>query len=314
MNVNNLSILKNIKTRLCALSLAGVMAVTMAGCSNSKSNNSSERQKEITTSYIDSNSPEIAGVETLINGEKRGIILSDEPHLYESIFEKTDTKVYLSDEDGNRLSNNFDEISLLSNYRHLTAVGALLGSWVKVDTDKQYDYFVGETLRKDLNDSTLNPRVTLLDNNGMELCSFDGHFEALIGNTVVIENYFEGEDRNPLAPDTYFYNYETGKTSKKYDWFYFHTQIAPKEKASYLIGVDYDYGYDIGDEKMLYTFYDENLEIVGTSTKEEIEEWYISKNDYNSYLDASGDYQDYFESFYATKNKKQTSAPILIKH
>ena len=36
MNVNNLSILKNIKTRLCALSLAGVMAVTMAGCSNSK--------------------------------------------------------------------------------------------------------------------------------------------------------------------------------------------------------------------------------------------------------------------------------------
>ena len=305
MNVNNLRTLKNIKRRLCALSLAGVMAMTTAGCSNSKSNNSSESQNEIPTSFIDGESLEIVGVETLTNGEKRGIILS------------TDNKVYLSDEDGNRLSDNFDEISLLSNYSYFnysyfSTDEVLLGSSEKVLTDKEYDYFVGKTLRKDANGSTLNPRITLLDNNGSELCSFNGYFNALIGNKVVIQNYSEGEDKDSLAPEIYFYDYETGKKSKKFDSF-FPSQIASEEEVSYLIGVDYDYG-DNDIDNDIYTFYDENLEIIGTSTRDEIEEWYISKDDYKSYLDAGTYYQDYFESFYATKNKKQTSAPKLIKH
>lgn len=50
-------------------------------------------------------------------------MLSDEPHPYESIFEETKTKVYLSDENGNRLSKNYDELSPLSNYKHLSVGG-----------------------------------------------------------------------------------------------------------------------------------------------------------------------------------------------
>ena len=190
MNIKKLNIFKNpgIKTRLCAFALAGTMVATMAGCSNSKSNNSSESQEQTSISvefdeelntYLDNESSEIHSVELLLNGEKRGILLSDEPHLYKSLFEQTDTKVYLSDEDRNRLSNNFDEINKLSNYSYLTSGGVLLGDFVKVETDRQYDLFVGITLRKDSNGSTLDPNITLLDKTGAELCTFNGEFQAL---------------------------------------------------------------------------------------------------------------------------------------
>ncbi|MBP3634973.1 MAG: hypothetical protein J6J17_00745 [Bacilli bacterium] len=322
MNIKNLNLLKktSIRKRLCALSLASVMAVTAIGCSNSRSNNSSERQEQTTnslertenTTYLDGESPEIYKVESLINGEKRGIILSNEPHLYESVFEKTDTKVYLSDEDGNRLSDNFDEISLLSNYSYLTTGGVLLGSWSEVDTDKQYDYFVGITLRKDSNDSTLNPSVTLLDNNGLELCSFNGYFEALIGNTVVIKNYFEGEDRIAGVPDTYLYDYTTGKTSEKHDYVkIFRYKNNENEETSCLIGVNLY--YENYSSNHLYSFYDENLEVVGVSTEEEIKDWYISNDDYYSFSKAGGNYVDYFKSIYQNINVEKSRQLILKK-
>ncbi len=46
MNIKNLIILKHpsMKARLCALSLAGMMTITMIGCSNSKSNRDPEEQ------------------------------------------------------------------------------------------------------------------------------------------------------------------------------------------------------------------------------------------------------------------------------
>lgn len=323
MNIKNLNVLKNpnIKTRLCSLSLVGIMAITMTGCSNSRFNNSSESQEqtsislentEKTTTYLDSKAPEIYKVESLTNSEKRGIILSEEPHLYESMFEETDTKVYLSAEDGNRLSNNFDKISVLSNYSYLTTGGVLFGNWEKVDTDKKYDYFVGITLRKDSNGNTLNPSVTLLDNKGLELCLFNGDFEALIGNTIVIKNYFEGEDRVAGTPDTYLYDYVTGKTSEKHDYVQmFRYKDDENEEMSYLIGVNLC--YENYSSNHLYSFYDENLEVVGVSTEEEIKDWYISNDDYYSFSKAGGNYNAYFKSIYDTKNIKQVSCPRLTK-
>ncbi len=322
MNIKNLNIIKNpnIKIRLCALSLTGVMVIT--GCSNSRLNHSSEGQKptsvslenneEITT-YLDEKLSEIYRIETLTDGSKRGILLSDEPHLYEAPSEKTVTKVYLSDEDGNRLSNNYDEISLLSNYEYLTIGGVLLGNLANVNTDKQYDYFVGITLRKDSNGSALDPRVTLLDNNGLELYSFNGYFKALIGNIVVVQNYFEGEDRIVGAPDTYLYDYMTDKTSEKHDFVkIFRDKNEQNEETAYLIGVDLS--YENHSSNYLYSFYNENLEIVGISTEEEIKEWYINNDNWSSFSKSSGNYNGYFKSVYQnTKKVEQISSPRLIK-
>ena len=229
MNIKKLNMFKNsgIKTRLCAFTLAGTMVATMTGCSNSKTNNSSESQYQTSISvefneelntYLDNESYEIHSVESLLNGEKRGILLSDEPHLYKSLFEQTDTKVYLSDENGNRLSNNFDRLNKLSDYRYLTSGGLLLGDILKVKTDRQYDLFVGVTLREDSNGSTLGLNITLLDKNGAELCTFNGEFQELFGTILVISDYFEGEDRVVGVPRTYLYDYATGKTSEKHDY------------------------------------------------------------------------------------------------
>lgn len=322
MDIKNLDALKNqnIKTRLCALSLAGVMAVTATGCSNSRSNSNLDGQEqnsislestEETSIYLDEKSPEIYSIVSLFNGEKRGILLSDEPHLYESMFEKTKTKVYLSDENGNRLSNNFDELSRLSNYRYLTTGGVLLGNWEEVETDKQYDYFVGITLRKDSNDSTLGPSVTLLDNNGLELSTFNGNFKALVENTIVIEDYFEGEDRTVGAPDTYLYDYTTDKTSEKHDYVkIFRYKNNENEETPCLIGVNLC--YENYSSNHLFSFYDKNLELVGVSTEEEIKDWYISNDDY-SFGKADSNYNAYFKSIYDAKNIEQASGPRLTK-
>lgn len=325
MNIKNLNIFKNpvIKTRLCVFALVGTMVVTMTGCTNSKSNNSSGAQEqtsvsieftEETTTYLDKESSKVHSIESLSSGEKRGILLSNEPHLYKSLFEQTGTKVYLSDEDGNKLSANFDEINLLSKYSYLTTGGLLLGDWVKVETDKQYDLFVGTTLRKDSNDSTLGPTVTLLDKNGVELCSFNGYFKALFGNTVVIQNYFEGEDRVVGAPDTYLYDYLTGKISEKHDYVQrVRYKDSQNEETIHLVGVVLCYE-DSYYSNHSYSFYDENLEIIAISTEKEIEEWYISNDDYQSFRKAGGNYIDYFKLIYDnTKNVKKVSGPRLIK-
>lgn len=321
MDIKNLNILKNsnVKTRLCALSLAGVMAVTMTGCSNSKSNNSSERQTAISIesteniTYLDGESPEIYKVESLNNGEKRGILLSDEAHLYEAFIEKTKTKVYLSDENGNRLSNNFDELILLSNYSYYTNGGIALGTYTKVETDKQYDYFVGITLRKDSNGSSLGPSITLLDNNGLELCTFNGELKALVENTAVIRDYFEGEDRMLGAPDTYLYDYITEKKSIKYDTVkIFKCECEQNEEITYLIGLDF-YRDNSDRLKCLYSFYDRNMNVVAIVSENEIEDWYINNNDMDSFYKAGGDYYDYFKTIYDKKNIEQASGPILTK-
>lgn len=313
MNIKNLNLLKNpsIRTRLCALSLASVMAVTATGCSNSRSNNNLDGQEqnsislestEGTSIYLDEKSPEIYSVVSLFNGEKRGILLSDEPHLYESMFEKTKTKVYLSDENGNRLSNNFDELSRLSNYRYLTIGGALLGNWEEVETNKQYDYFVGITLRKDSNGNTLGPSVTLLDNNGLELSTFNGYFKALVENTVVIQDYFEGEDRTVGTPDTYLYDYITGEKSKKYDYVeIFKYECEQNEETFYLIGVNFSYESN-NRAKCLYSFYDRNLKVVAIASEDEIEDWYTNNDDWYSFYKAGGNYNDYFKSIYQSIN------------
>lgn len=318
MIIKNLKVNNNsmIKARLCALSLAGGIAATMAGCSNSNNNNPERQEQNLISienteeknTFLDEKSPEIYRVYSLTNGEKRGILLSDESHLYESMFEETDTKVYLSDENGNRLSNNFDYISLLSNYLSLSRGGVLLGNWTKVYTDKQYDFFVGKTLRQDSKGRTLEPNITLLDNNGLELYSFNGYFKALIGKTLVIETYFEGEDRKVGAPDTYLYDYITGKKSEKHDYVkVFNYTNEKNEETAFLIGVNLSSNH-------LYSLYDEDLEIVGIATKKEIEEWYINNVDIDSYKKASGDYVAYFKSIYDNVKKiEQSSSSRLTK-
>lgn len=326
MNIKKLNIFKNsgIKTRLCAFTLAGTMVATMTGCSNSKSNNSSESQYQTSISvefnedlntYLDNESYEIHSVESLLNGEKRGILLSDEPHLYKSLFEQTDTKVYLSDENGNRLSNNFDRFNKLSDYRYLTSGGLFLGDILKVKTDRQYDLFVGVTLQEDSNGSTLGQNITLLDKNGAELCTFNGEFQALFGTILVISDYFEGEDRVVGVPRTYLYDYATGKTSEKHDYVKIvRLKNNQNEENTHLVGVNFYYDNDSCFSKNLYSFYDENLEIIAISTDEEIKEWYIRNDDYSSFRNADGNYSAYFKSIYDNaKNTERGSGLILQK-
>ena len=322
MNIKNLNLLKkpSIRTRLCALSLASVIAATATGCSNSRSNSNLYGQEqnsislestEGTSIYLDGKSPEIYRVDSLLNGEKRGILLSDEPHIYESIFEETKTKVYLSDENRNRLSNNFDELSRLSDYRYLTTGGILLGKWKEVETDKQYDYFVGKTLRIDSNGRPLGPSVTLLDNNGLELYTFNGEFKALVENTVVIKDYFEGKDRIPGTPDTYLYDYITGEKSEKHETVnIFKCECGQNEETTYLIGLDF-YRDNNDHLKWLYSFYDENLKVVATASEEEIENWYKNNDDWSSFYE--GNYDDYFKSIYQSINVEKSKQLILKK-
>lgn len=326
MNIKNLYIFKNksIKTRLCALVLAGTMITTMTGCSNSKTNHSSSTKEQSLVSfditdepitYLEKETSKVHSIETLSNGEKRGILLSNEPHLYESLFEQTETKVYLSDEDGNKLSNNYDEIYLLSKYSYLTTGGILLGKWVKVETDKQYDLFVGTTLRKDSNNNTLGHTVTLLDKNGVVLYSFNGFFKALIGTKAVVQNYFEGEDRELGEPNTYIYDYITGKKSEKHNYVEIVRYIDEQnEERIHLIGLDLLPIAGSYLSNPLYSFYDENLEIITKCTEEEIREWYISNGDDYSFYNTRGNYIEYFKMIYKNKqNIKKISRPKLIK-
>lgn len=316
MNVKNLKILKNsyIKPRLCALSLVGIMTVTMAGCSNSKSNDNSSKREETMNSFEyteESNNYLDGNIVSLANGEKRGILLSDEPHLYEAFVEKTKTKVYLSDESGNRLSNNFDELIWLDKYSYYANGGIALGTYTKVETDKQYDYFVGITLRKDSNDNSLEPSVTLLDNNGIELCTFNGEFQALVGNMVVIRNYFEC-DRRPGAPATYLYDYITGEKSKIHQAVkMFKYEYEKNEEATYLVGLDY-YRDNSDHLKWLYSFYDKSLNIVAIATENEIEDWYTENDDWLSFTKAGGDYNAYFQFIYQS-TKDMTNVKPLVK-
>lgn len=319
MNIKNLNIKKQVlKTKLCTLSLASIMTVTMTGCSNSRSNHNPKKQEQPSIEtveeeknvYLDSKSSEIYSVTSLSNGEKRGILLSNEPHPYKTLFEETNTKVYLSDEDGNRLSNNFDKISLLSNYEYLTTGGMLLGDWASVITDKKYNYFVGENLPKKQNDKPLvGSTITLLDENGFELCSFNGFFKALIGNRLVIQDYFEGEDRPLDNPDTYLYDYITDKKSKKHDYVQiFKYKNEQNEEVFCLIGVDLY--YENHSSNHVYSFYNENLEIIDSSTEEEMEDWYRNNNLYDDY----SNHKEYFKSIYQNKKAiKQVSGIKLIK-
>ncbi len=300
----NIKKLKELRKKALALTLGVSMTFSMSGCSNSGSNNNSnnEASEEITTIYLDGESPEIYSIESLSNNEKRGILLSDEPHLYKSLFEKTDTKVYLTDESGNRLSDNFDEISALSDYSYLTTGGVLLGSWKKVESDKQYDNFVGMTLRKSSDGETLGPTISLLDKNGLELCRFNGSFKTLIGNIVVIEDYFEGKDRKVGEPDTYLYNYVTGKKSEKYDYVEtFEFENEKREKTSYLIGV----------KDCVHSFYNEYMEIVEMANEKDIKEWCEANDaDYNPFEGVN--YESYFKSIYQNINVEKNKT--LIKN
>lgn len=312
----------SIRKRLWALSLASVMAVTATGCSNSRSNNNLDGQEqnsislestEGTSIYLDEKSPEIYSVVSLYDGEKRGILLSDEPHLYETLTEKTKTKVYLSDENGNRLSNNFDELTRLSNYSYYTNGGIALGTYTKVETDKQYDYFVGINLRKDSNDETLGPSVTLLDNNGLKLCTFNGEFQALIENIIIIRDYFEGKNIMPGDPDTYLYDYITGEKSEKHDVVkIFKCKCEQNEETTYLIGLNF-YRDNNDQLKHLYSFYDKNLKVVATASEEEIENWYKNNDDWESFYNARGNYGDYFKSIYQNINIEKSKQLVLKK-
>lgn len=325
MNIKNLNLLKSpsIRKRLCALSLASVMVATATSCSNSSSNNNLDGQEqnsislestEETSIYLDEKSPEIHSVVSLSNGEKRGILLSDEPHLYEAFIEKTKTKVYLSDENGNRLSNNFDELMLLSKYSYYTNGGIALGTYTKVETDKQYDYFVGITLRKDSNDESLGPCVTLLDNNGLQLCTFNGEFQALVKNIVVIRDYFEGKNMIPGAPDTYLYDYTTGEKSEKHDAVkIFKYRCEQNKETSYLIGLTF-YRDNNNHLKWSYSFYDRNLNVVAVVSEDEIEDWYKTNDDWDAFYKAGGDYNDYFKSIYQSINVEKSKQLILIKN
>jgi hypothetical protein len=334
LRVYNYDLLKktskfNLVRRGSALFTALVILATLSACSNSKANNNLkireqtsnsqdskiETAEESTTVYLAKKSPEIYHAISLSNGEKRVVLLSNEPHLYKSLYEKTDTKVYLSDDNGNRLSNNFDEINLLSNYRYSTDGGLLLGDFSKVETDKQYDFFVGTTLRKDSNDKTVGPTVTLLDKNGLEFCSFNGRLKMLIGNIVLIEDYFEGENRVVGAPDNYLYNYLTGKKSEKHDYIlmfkYKNEQYQDEENAD-LIGVNFYYEKGSCLSKLLYSFYDRNLNVVVTANEDEIKDWYKSNNDLYTFY--KNDYNDYFKSIYQNiNNQEKSSSLILIK-
>ncbi len=319
MNIKNLNVFKSpdIKVRLCAFALIGTIATTMTGCTNSKSNDSSKDEQQTSISvehteqsniYLDENSSEIHSVELLSNGEKRGIILSGEPHIYKSLLEKTDTKVYLSDEYGNKLSNNFDEINLLDNYSYLTTGGVLNGDLVKVQTDKYYDLFVGKNLRKDLNGNSLGPTVTLLNRNGSELCSFNGYFKALFDNIIVVQNYFEGEDIVVGAPDTYLYNYETGKTSKKHNRIEIvRDKNETDEAITYFVGVDSNYD-DNSSTKQSYSLYNEKLEIIAISNEKELTDWYVNWQMDNDISKAGDIYNAYFKFMYDnTKNIERFS-------
>lgn len=320
MSIKSLNLLKNpsIKKRLYTLSLISVITIT-TGCSSSKSNNNQEGQKQNSISmeasketsiYLDEKSPEIYSIVTLSNGKKRKILLSDEPHLYEAFIEKTKMKVYLSDENRNRLSNNFDELSLLSNYSYYTNGGIMLGTYTKVETDKQYEYFVGITLRQDSTGKSLKPSITLLDNNGTELCTFNGEFQALIENIVVIRDYFEC-DRAPGSPATYLYNYITGEKSKIHQAVkIFKYEQEQNEEKAYLIGLDY-YRDNNENLKWMYSFYDENLKIIATASEDEIENWY--KNNNMDAFYANGDYYDYFKSIYQSISVEKNKQLILKK-
>lgn len=326
MNIKDLHVIKNpkVKIRLCTFSLASVMAISMTGCSNQKNNSGSENHEStlvsseidevINTVYLDEKSSEIYKDISLSNEERRGILLSNEPHLYESMFEKTDTKVYLSDENGKRLSKNFDEISLLENYIYLTTGGVLFGNWTNVKTDKQYDYFVGTTLRQDKDGNTVNPTITLLDGRGLEVCSFNGYFEALVGNTIVIKDYFEGEDRIVGSPDTHLYDFVTGKDSEKHDYvkiFKYENELNQDEETFCLIGVNLYYEKSSAS-KGLYSFYDRNLDVISIVTEDEIEEWYKSNDDWDSFNKAGGNYNDYFKSIYQNTNDKEKQLSLKL--
>ncbi len=315
MNIKRINFTKNInnKARLCALTLAS--AVTITGCSKIN-NDSSENQTQIPSYntimedtesiYLDENHPEIYRVEYLSNNEKRGIIMSEEPHLYESMFEKTNTKVFLSDKNGNRLSDNFDQLSTLKNYQYLTVGGVLLGDWAKVKTDKEYDCFVGVTLRKSSDDKTLNPTITLLDKNGLVLHKFNGYFKALMGSIVVIQDYHE--DHSTLGePDTYLYDYSTEKKSESHQYVnmfsYYDDEATEKHR---FIGVDYS-----SSNENLYSLYDKDLNVIAQVSENEIEDWYESEEDYNSYDRAGDNCYAYFESIYKNKEKEREKRLIL---
>ena len=320
MSIRNLIKNPSIKKRLCALSLASTMFVPATGCSNSRVNNNLDEKEqnpislesaEETSIYLDKYSPEIYSEVSLSNGEKRGILLSDEPHLYEAFIEETKTKVYLSDENGNRLSNNFDELIQLSNYSYYKNGGIVLGTYTKVETDKQYDYFVGITLRKDPINNSLGPSVTLLNNNGIELCTFNGEFQALVENIVVIRDYFEC-DRTPWAPATYLYDYITGEKSKIHQAVKtFKYEYEQNEEATYLIGLDY-YRDNRDNLKWLYSFYDKDLNVVATANEDEIEDWYRNNDDMDSFY-TNSDYYDYFKSIYQIINFEKVKQLILKK-
>lgn len=303
-NIRNLKIFKksNLKAKLCALSLAGVIGMT--GCTSLKTGNDlDEYNKEVTNSYLDKNLAEIYEVESLANGERRGILLSNEPHPYEALLEETDTKVYLSDENGDRLTKNFDKLCLLSDFRYLSFGGMLGGDWTNVETDKEYDCFVGTTLQNEASQS-----VTLLDKDGEELCSFDGYFKAMQDNVVVVQDYFDKETSVIGAPDTYLYDYTTGEKSEMHDYVeMFKYKNEQDKEISHLIGVNFYSVEDSFCSKNLYTFYDDGLKVVDVVNEDELEEWYMNNGDEK--YDSFKKYESYFKNVY--ENNKSM---ILLKH
>ena len=199
-----------------------------------------------------------------INGTKRGILLSDGSHPDD--LEVSDYKVYLSDENGKRLSNNFDNIIKLSHYKYAYPEDENSDAPRKVKTDREYPYFVGTNLRRDSSGKLMSkcPNITVLDENGMELCSFNGYFLAMVGDKVVIEDYCE--EKNCIAdPDTYIWNLTANEQSPKHDYI-----IVFENYGEYhLIGVD------VGEET-LYTFYGyDGLKPIKTATESDARDWYM---------------------------------------
>ena len=310
--IKNLEVLINprARLRLTALSLAGIMSLT-SGCSSPQLNDDMNREtqevvmessNENEETFLEQVSTELENTYTLSDGKQRGILFSDEEHAYESLFEKTDRKVYMADENGNRLSRDFDELVSLRDYRYLSKGGMLLGKWTKVETDQPYNYFVGTTLRQDEDGSSLGPTVTLLNEDGLELYSFNGYFQSLIGNRLVIQDYFEGKDKVVGAPNTYLFDLETEKKTPKHHYMKIgYPENTQEDKDSYIIGVTLYYDGIIPK----YSFYDQNLEVFATSTEEEIEQWYKANDDWDSFSQAGGNYDAYLQYVYQNNQKKE---------
>lgn len=307
--------------KYCALSLATIVATLelaaghiIANSSISKSNNSLNKQKqnsislestEATIMDLDGFSPEIHRVVSLSSGEGREILLSDMPHIYETIGESAKTKLYLADENGQRLSNNYDDLSLLKDYTYLKGGLAYTSHRQEIGTDKQYDLFVGTTLRKNSSGESLTPRISLLDHNGLELYSFNGELKKAIENTVVIRDC--SDDLKLGDPDTYAHNYVVDEETERHDAIdIFEYECGKDETTSYLIGLDH-YRSNDGHVKWQYSFYDENLKVTAIVLEDEIEDWYT--NNYFDYVDYN-DYDEYFKSIYqrinGEKNKQKT--------